>query len=139
MDYILDNINLQINYDIDNKDINKEYAKKGLLFQTLYKSYYPNNTILKIYNVKGNNINLYKINSEGSTELIKSNIKITDETVAITLEKGDMYLLSNLSKNKDTKYETISIILTFLVIAVGLELGYVTYKYVSLRKETTNK
>lgn len=136
MDYILDNINLQINYDIDNKDINKEYAKKGLLFQTLYKSYYPNNTILKIYNVKGNNINLYKINSEGSTELIKSNIKITDETVAITLEKGDMYLLSNLSKNKDTKYETISIILTFLVIAVGLELGYVTYKYVSLRKET---
>ena len=135
MDYILDNIPLKINIDKDN-------------IEFVYKSYFPNNTIINLYDYKTSG-NLYKINSENSLELIDSNLKYTDGQVAIKVEKGDKYTITEKEEKKDNdkvvvnKTNPLVIPLMILLILVSLEFSYyVIYRYIKLKRivdDTDNK
>lgn len=127
MDYILDNIPLKINIDKDN-------------IEFVYKSYFPNNTIINLYDYKTSG-NLYKINSENSLELIDSNLKYTDGQVAIKVEKGDKYTITEKEEKKDNdkvvvnKTNPLVIPLMILLILVSLEFSYyVIYRYIKLKR-----
>lgn len=127
MDYILDNIPLKINIDKDN-------------IEFVYKSYFPNNTIIDLYNYKTSG-NLYKINSENTLELIDSNLKYTDRSVAIKVEKGDKYTITIKEEKKDNdevvvnKINPLVIPLMILLILVSLEFSYyVIYRYIKLKR-----
>lgn len=127
MDYILDNIPLKINIDKDN-------------IEFVYKSYFPNNTIINLYNYKTSG-NLYKINSENALELIDSNLKYTDRSVAIKVEKGDKYTITIKEDKKDNdevvvnKINPLVIPLMILLILVSLEFSYyVIYRYIKLKR-----
>lgn len=127
MDYILDNIPLKINIDKDN-------------IEFVYKSYFPNNTIINLYDYKTSG-NLYKINSENSLELIDSNLKYTDGQVAIKVEKGDKYTITIKEEKKDNdkvvvnKTNPLVIPLMILLILVSLEFSYyVIYRYIKLKR-----
>ncbi len=127
MDYILDNIPLKIKIEKENIDF-------------VYKSYFPNNTIINLYNYKTSG-NLYKINSENTLELIDSNLKYTDGQVAIKVEKGDKYTITEKEENKDNdkvvvnKTNPLIIPLMILLILVSLEFSYyVIYRYIKLKR-----
>lgn len=127
MDYILDNIPLKINIDKDN-------------IEFVYKSYFPNNTIINLYDYKTSG-KLYKINSENSLELIDSNLKYTDGQVAIKVEKGDKYTITEKEEKKDNdkvvvnKTNPLVIPLMILLILVSLEFSYyVIYRYIKLKR-----
>lgn len=127
MDYILDNIPLKINIDKDN-------------IEFVYKSYFPNNTIINLYDYKTSG-KLYKINSENSLELIDSNLKYTDGQVAIKVEKGDKYTITIKEEKKDNdkvvvnKTNPLVIPLMILLILVSLEFSYyVIYRYIKLKR-----
>lgn len=127
MDYILDNIPLKINIDKDN-------------IEFVYKSYFPNNTIINLYDYKTSG-NLYKINSENTLELIDSNLKFTDGSVAIKIEKGDKYTITIKEEKKDNdevvvnKINPLVIPLMILLILVSLEFSYyVIYRYIKLKR-----
>lgn len=135
MDYILDNIPLKINIDKDN-------------IEFVYKSYFPNNTIINLYDYKTSG-KLYKINSENTLELIDSNLKYTDGQVAIKVEKGDKYTITEKEEKKDNdkvvvnKTNPLVIPLMILLILVSLEFSYyVIYRYIKLKRivdDTDNK
>ncbi len=127
MDYILDNIPLRIKIDKDS-------------IEFVYKSYFPNNTIINLYDYKTSG-NLYKINSENSLELIDSNLKYTDGQVAIKVEKGDKYTITEKEEKKDNdkvvvnKTNPLVIPLMILLILVSLEFSYyVIYRYIKLKR-----
>lgn len=126
MDYILDNIPLKINIDKDN-------------IEFVYKSYFPNNTIINLYDYKTSG-KLYKINSENSLELIDSNLKYTDGQVAIKVEKGDKYTITEEEKKDNDKVvvnktNPLVIPLMILLILVSLEFSYyVIYRYIKLKR-----
>lgn len=127
MDYILDNIPLRIKIDKDS-------------IEFVYKSYFPNNTIINLYDYKTSG-NLYKINSENSLELIDSNLKYTDGQVAIKVEKGDKYTITGKEEKKDNdkvvvnKTNPLVIPLMILLILVSLEFSYyVIYRYIKLKR-----
>lgn len=127
MDYILDNIPLRIKIDKDN-------------IEFVYKSYFPNNTIINLYDYKTSG-KLYKINSENSLELIDSNLKYTDGQVAIKVEKGDKYTITEKEEKKDNdkvvvnKTNPLVIPLMILLILVSLEFSYyVIYRYIKLKR-----
>ena len=127
MDYILDNIPLRIKIDKDS-------------IEFVYKSYFPNNTIINLYDYKTSG-NLYKINSENSLELIDSNLKYTDGQVAIKVEKGDKYTITEKEEKKDNdkvvvnKTNPLVIPLMILLIVVSLEFSYyVIYRYIKLKR-----
>lgn len=127
MDYILDNIPLRIKIEKEN-------------IEFVYKSYFPNNTIINLYNYKTSG-NLYKINSENTLELIDSNLKYTDGSVAIKIEKGDKYTITEKEEKKDNdkvvvnKTNPLIIPLMILLILVSLEFSYyVIYRYIKLKK-----
>lgn len=126
MDYILDNIPLKINIDKDN-------------IEFVYKSYFPNNTIINLYDYKTSG-KLYKINSENTLELMDSNLKYTDGQVAIKVEKGDKYTITEKEEKKDNdkvvvnKTNPLVIPLMILLILVSLEFSYyVIYRYIKLK------
>ena len=127
MDYILDNIPLKINIDKDN-------------IEFVYKSYFPNDTIINLYDYKTSG-KLYKINSENSLELIDSYLKYTDRSVAIKVEKGDKYTITTKEDKKDNdevvvnKINPLVIPLMILLILVSLEFSYyVIYRYIKLKR-----
>ena len=126
MDYILDNIPLKINIDKYN-------------IEFVYKSYFPNNTIINLYDYKTSG-KLYKINSENSLELIDSNLKYTDGQVAIKVEKGDKYTITEEEKKDNDKVvvnktNPLVIPLMILLILVSLEFSYyVIYRYIKLKR-----
>lgn len=127
MDYILDNIPLKINIDKDN-------------IEFVYKSYFPNNTIINLYDYKTSG-KLYKINSENTLELMDSNLKYTDGQVAIKVEKGDKYTITEKEEKKDNdkvvvnKTNPLVIPLMILLILVSLEFSYyVIYRYIKLKR-----
>ena len=127
MDYILDNIPLRIKIEKEN-------------IEFVYKSYFPNNTIINLYDYKTSG-NLYKINSENSLELIDSNLKYTDGQVAIKVEKGDKYTITIKEEKKDNdkvvvnKTNPLVIPLMILLILVSLEFSYyVIYRYIKLKR-----
>lgn len=126
MDYILDNIPLRIKIDKDS-------------IEFVYKSYFPNNTIINLYDYKTSG-KLYKINSENSLELIDSNLKYTDGQVAIKVEKGDKYTITEEEKKDNDKVvvnktNPLVIPLMILLILVSLEFSYyVIYRYIKLKR-----
>lgn len=127
MDYILDNIPLKINIDKDN-------------IEFVYKSYFPNDTIINLYDYKTSG-KLYKINSENCLELIDSYLKYTDRSVAIKVEKGDKYTITTKEDKKDNdevvvnKINPLVIPLMILLILVSLEFSYyVIYRYIKLKR-----
>lgn len=127
MDYILDNIPLRIKIEKEN-------------IEFVYKSYFPNNTIINLYNYKTSG-KLYKINSENTLELIDSNLKYTDGSVAIKVEKGDKYTITIKEDKKDNdevvvnKTNPLIIPLMILLILVSLEFSYyVIYRYIKLKR-----
>lgn len=134
MDYILDNIPLRIKIEKEN-------------IEFVYKSYFPNNTIINLYDYKTSG-KLYKINSENSLELIDSNLKYTDGQVAIKVEKGDKYTITEEEKKDNDKVvvnktNPLVIPLMILLILVSLEFSYyVIYRYIKLKRivdDTDNK
>lgn len=126
MDYILDNIPLRIKIEKEN-------------IEFVYKSYFPNNTIINLYDYKTSG-KLYKINSENSLELIDSNLKYTDGQVAIKVEKGDKYTITEEEKKDNDKVvvnktNPLVIPLMILLILVSLEFSYyVIYRYIKLKR-----
>ena len=127
MDYILDNISLRIKIEKEN-------------IEFVYKNYFPNNTIINLYNYKTSG-NLYKINSENTLELIDSNLKYTDGSVAIKIEKGDKYTITEKEEKEDNdkvvvnKTNPLIIPLMILLILVSLEFSYyVIYRYIKLKR-----
>lgn len=126
MDYILDNIPLRIKIEKDS-------------IEFVYKSYFPNNTIINLYDYKTSG-KLYKINSENSLELIDSNLKYTDGQVAIKVEKGDKYTITEEEKKDNDKVvvnktNPLVIPLMILLILVSLEFSYyVIYRYIKLKR-----
>lgn len=127
MDYILDNIPLRIKIEKEN-------------IEFVYKSYFPNNTIINLYDYKTSG-KLYKINSENTLELMDSNLKYTDGQVAIKVEKGDKYTITEKEEKKDNdkvvvnKTNPLVIPLMILLILVSLEFSYyVIYRYIKLKR-----
>ena len=84
---------------------------------------------------------LYKINSENTLELMDSNLKYTDGQVAIKVEKGDKYTITEKEEKKDNdkvvvnKTNPLVIPLMILLILVSLEFSYyVIYRYIKLKR-----
>ena len=127
MDYILDNIPLKINMNDDN-------------IEFVYKSYFPNDTIVKLYDYKTSG-NLYKINSENALELIDSKLKYEEGSVALKVEKGDKYTITEKEEENGSdkvivnRTNPLLIFLMVILILACVEFScYVVYKYVKLKK-----
>lgn len=113
--YVLDNIDLKI--EISNLD-------QELKLNMNYKSYLPEGTILKIYNIKLNDkVNLYRYNLDNNLELVKKDINVKKE-LELEIERGDNYLLrkdnskTNDSSNNNYLYIIISILVIVIIILV---------------------
>ena len=135
MEYVLSDIDLGINFSSDKVAIND---KNSIILDMKYKSYLSGTKLL-IYNVKEkNNSKLYRVNSENNLELVSS-IVFKDNTATLDIDKGNLYVLTNISTNSSNNYETVSVIQTFLIIIVLLEFAFVSYKYISLRRSVDKK
>lgn len=132
------NINLKLNLENDkdqiiNKNINDI---KLIYFDSIYKGYYPNGTILKIKNFTNNNYNikLYVLN-ENKLKIVKNNIKLKDNYYEFNIEKGNTYILSN--KNTNSNINILITIILRIVIIVELVIIYTILKnknYIELPK-----
>ena len=128
MDYVLDNINLDINFTTD-KNI-ETLENNTIILNMKYKSYFPKGTELKIYDVNKfskKKVKLFKINDENVLELVKNNISTKDSDITLTLEKGDLYVIG-IEKNMSSGYEKIVIFQTIFIVLILLALIYFMIK-----------
>lgn len=113
-------IDLTLDFNNTKSDIIEKSLsdKKLIYFNSKYIGFYPTGTKLKIKNItdyhQETRMRLYKLNSENSLELIKSNIKIDDKFMEFDIEKGATYILS--SKNTNSKNTNIIIVVASIII-----------------------
>lgn len=124
--YVLDNIDLKI--EISN-------LEKELKLNMNYKSYLPEGTILKIYNIKLNDkVNLYRYNLDNNLELVKKDINVKKE-LELEVERGDNYLLrKDDSKTNDFSNNNYLYIIISILIIVIIILVYIVIKNKNKKK-----
>lgn len=142
IDYVLDNMSLMIDFNKENlsKEL-KDIIKDDFLINMSYRSYLPNKTILKIYDIELNkNINLYRININNNLELVLNNLKYDNKNIEFEVERGNIFVIGNyknvsIDSNEKDFDKTILVIQTILVIFAILESIFITYKYIKIIKK----
>lgn len=131
------NVDLTLNLDNTKKEIIEKSLKdkKMIYFENKYNGFFPTGTKLKIKNTTGyhqeTRMRLYKLNSENTLELIKSNLKINNKFIEFDIEKGAIFILSN----NNTNSTNTNIILIIISIIIFLELIVVGYLIVRKKKQ----
>lgn len=127
-------INLKILFGNKSKIINKNIKdNKLILFENVYKGYFPNGTILKINTpVNNKNTKLYEL-IKNDIFLINDKLKYSDNYYFINLKKGSNYIITNKNTNIYNNFLML-IAVSFIIILEFVSIFLILKKRNSIVK-----